>query len=368
MGSVKLFTPFRVGTIDLAHRIVLAPLTRFRANASHVHGDLAVEYYKQRSSTPGTLLITEGTFIAPEAGGYTNAPGIWNQDQINAWKRVTDAVHENRSFIYLQLWAMGRQAIPEVLEKEGGFPLVSSSDVPIRGHATPRPLTKDEITKYVGFYATGARNAIEAGFDGVEIHTANGYLLDQFLQNTANKRTDEYGGPVENRVRFPLEVVDAVTNAIGQERTGVRLGPWSEFGDMREKDPIPLFSHFIEQLRDRYPRLAYIHLIEPRIDGDYSSRVSGTSQESNDFARKLWGDRPYISAGGYQPNTAKEAVEKHGGLVAFGRLFISNPDLPRRIEKSAELNAYNRKTFYKVESPIGYTDYPFLEDIPSSKL
>ncbi|CCA71265.1 probable NADPH2 dehydrogenase chain OYE2 [Serendipita indica DSM 11827] len=364
MSSSKLFTPIRVGASNLSHRIVLAPLTRYRANRDHVHGDLAIKYYEQRASKPGTLLITEATFIAPEAGGYRNVPGIWNNDQVEAWKRVTTAVHDKQSYIYLQLWATGRQAMPSILKQEGGYPYVSSSDVAMKGRTPPRPLTKDEIKKYVGLFSKAAENALEAGFDGVEVHGANGYLIDQFIQDVCNKRTDEYGGSVENRTRFALEVTDAVTHAVGQERTGIRLSPWSTFGDMRERDPIPTFSYLVQQLYDRYPQLSYLHLIEPRVGGDSDARDDGktdTTQDSNEFARKIWKDRPLISAGGYQPETAKQYVEKYDGLVAFGRWYISNPDLPRRIELGADLNEYNRKTFYKPESPEGYIDYPFLD-------
>ncbi|CAE7207923.1 unnamed protein product, partial [Rhizoctonia solani] len=213
-ASNKLFTPLQLGDLVLSHRVVMAPLTRFRADDNHVHTDLAVEYYAQRAEVPGTLLITEATFISPEAGGFDHIPGVWSDEQIAAWKKVTDAVHERRSYIYLQLWALGRAADPKVLAREG-LPYVSSSPTPMEeGGPVPRELSKDEIKNYVDTYVKAAKNAVfKAGFDGVEIHSANGYLLDQFLQDVCNKRTDEYGGSIENRARFTLEVADAVTAA-----------------------------------------------------------------------------------------------------------------------------------------------------------
>jgi 2,4-dienoyl-CoA reductase-like NADH-dependent reductase (Old Yellow Enzyme family) len=250
-----LFEPLRVGGTNLQHRIVMAPLTRFRANKDHVHGELAKTYYSQRSGVPGTLIITEATFIGPQAAGYPNIPGIWSDAQVAAWKavsgtsyyfeswwhayfeKITDAVHANGSFIFLQLWALGRVADPVVLSQEGGFDVIGPSPIPfgpIFGYppdsqVTPRALTASEITEYVQLYARAARNAMEAGFDGVELHGANGFLLDQFLQTTSNHRVDEYGGSIENRLRFPLEVIDAVANTVGAERTAIRISPWSKF-------------------------------------------------------------------------------------------------------------------------------------------
>ena len=256
----KLFQPIRVGTANLQHRVVLAPMTRNRANAQHVHGSLALEYYRQRTSVPGTLAITEATFIAPQAGGYPNVPGIWSDEQISGWspvrhalriqslkrdklsflptyvpfrslQQVVDAVHKNGSFIYLQLWALGRTASPDVLQKEDGYPFVAPSPIPLDNTSTsPRALTVEEIREYVQLYATAARNAVVgAGFDGVEIHAANGYLPDQFLQTNTNIRTDSYGGSVENRARFVLEITEAVVNAVGANKVGIRFSPWSTF-------------------------------------------------------------------------------------------------------------------------------------------
>ncbi|OSX62193.1 hypothetical protein POSPLADRAFT_1143343 [Postia placenta MAD-698-R-SB12] len=356
----KLFQPTKVGTFTLSHRVVLAPLARFRANKAHVHGDLAVEYYAQRGSVPGTLLVTEATVIAAKAGGYDNVPGIWNDEQIVAWKRVTDAVHAKGSRIFCQLWAFGRAATPSVLEQDG-FDVCSASDIPIAdGTAKPRPLTIPEIHEYVQLYTAAATNAIRAGFDGVELHGANGYLIDQFLQDVSNKRTDEYGGSVENRCRFALEIIDSVVKAIGVNKVAIRLSPWSTFQDMGMKDPKPTFAYLVSHIAEAHPDFAYIHVVEPRAEGG-SDRIV-LAAESNDFLREIWAPRPFIAAGGFTRDTAFEASEKTGELVAFGRFFISNPDLPLRLAKNLPIVKGNRDTYYLVESPKGYIDYPFVDE------
>ncbi|EPQ51259.1 FMN-linked oxidoreductase [Gloeophyllum trabeum ATCC 11539] len=359
----KLFQPVQVGNLTLKHHIVLAPLTRFRADDTHVHGKLAVEYYAQRASMPGTLLITEGTFIAAKAGGMPNVPGIWNDEQIAAWKEVVHAVHARGCYIYLQLWALGRRAKPQVLAKEGIHDsYVSSSSIPEPGAtASPRSLTISEIKEYVQLYATAAFNAVhKAGFDGVEIHGAGGYLPDQFLQDVCNQREDEYGGSLENRCRFSLEVVKAVADAVGEAKTGFRISPWGRFGGMREKDPKATFSYFLRRLRDLHPSLAYLHMIEPRTDGPMTVKDMPEG-DSNDFVREIWAPRPIVSAGGYTKESALEAAEKYGYLVAFGRYFIANPDLPQRILQDIPWTRYDRKTFYIPKTPRGYIDYPFAK-------
>jgi NADPH2 dehydrogenase len=238
-GSSKLFEPLQLGNVTLSHRVTLAPLTRFRANKAHVHSDLAVEYYSQRGrSIPGTLLITEATYIAARGGGADYVPGVWSDAQVEAWKKVADAVHKDGSYIFMQIWALGRAGYPNVLAAEDpNLPYVSSSDVPLSNRPAtdpaPRPLTIAEIKEYVQLFGEAAYNAVHrAGFDGVEIHGAHGYLVDQFLQDLCNKRVDEYGGSVENRSRFALEVVDEVVKRVGAERVGIRISPWSTFQGM----------------------------------------------------------------------------------------------------------------------------------------
>ena len=273
----KLFQPLKVGGVELSNRIVMAPLTRLRADDSHVPLPFVAEYYAQRGSVPGTLLISEATLIAPEAAGLGNAPGIWSADQIAGWKPVTEAVHKSGSFIYMQLWALGRAANGKNLYKEFGKKVVSASDIPFDGGDKPTPLTEEEIWKFVELYKQAALNAIEAGFDGVEIHGANGYLIDQFQQDTSNNRTDAWGGSVEKRARFGLEVAKAVVGAVGAERTGIRLSPYSQFQGMKMADPIPQFSYFVQQLKPL--KLSYIHVVESRISGS----VDADGTEKVDF-------------------------------------------------------------------------------------
>ncbi|KAL9110498.1 MAG: hypothetical protein Q9227_005042 [Pyrenula ochraceoflavens] len=360
MSDTRLFSPLRIGRMQLQHRLVMAPLTRFRADESHVPLAFVKEYYAQRASVPGTLLITEATFITPQAGGAAHVPGIWSPEQISAWKNVTQAIHEKESFIYLQLWALGRAADPQNLKAEGNFDYVSSSATPLsgKGSVPPRPLTVAEIKQWVEAYAQAARNAIEAGFDGVEIHGANGYLIDQFTQDVANHRTDEYGGNIENRSRFALEVATAVVDAVGADRTGIRLSPWSVFQEMKMKDPVPQFSHLIKGLKAL--NLAYLHVVESRIAGN--ADVEAT--EKVDFAIDIWGQTsPVLVAGGFKPDSAKRAVDdeytENDIAIVFGRLFIPNPDLPFRIKNGLELKPYERSLFYNKTEEHGYIDYPF---------
>ncbi|KAF8521188.1 hypothetical protein BU17DRAFT_75464 [Hysterangium stoloniferum] len=323
----SLFSPIKVGRSQLLH---------------------PVEHYAQRGSTPGTLLI----------GGYDNVPGLYNAAQVEAWKRVTDAVHANGSFIYAQLWALGRAADVQVLKRDNDLPYVSSSPKQLTGRAeVPRALTVPEIKEYVHAFATAAKNAIAAGFDGVEVHGASGYLVDQFLQDVVNERTDEYGGSIENRSRFGLEVLQAIV-AAGMRRFWMVLYLWFCLTDMRMADPIPQFTHFITSIRDAYPDFAYIHLTEPDLDRNPADTAS------NDPFRAIWAPRPFLSANGYTPENAEMAASKgdKGDIVAFGRYFISNPDLPVRLQKNLPLTPYNYATFYLKKSPVGYIDYPFAEE------
>ncbi|KZV63202.1 NADH:flavin oxidoreductase/NADH oxidase [Peniophora sp. CONT] len=359
-----LFKPTKIGNIPLSHRVVLAPLTRFRADDNSVHTDLAVEYYRQRSSTPGTFLITEATIIAPQAAGYPNVPGIWNDDQVAAWKKIADVVHGNASFIFMQLWAVGRVAISAELQKYG-FDVVGPSAIALDGdHATPRALTVEEIKEYLRLYAQAAKNAIRAGFDGVEVHSANGYLLDEFLQSNSNHRTDEYGGSVENRIRFTVEVVDAIAAAIGPARTSARFSPWSRYQAMRMLDPVPTFSALVRRLAETQPQLAYLHIVEPRVNGEADATELG--DESNDFIKGIWAPRPLIVAGGFDLDAALQTSERDQNvLVAMGRYFISNPDLPRRWKEGFTLTPYERQYFYSSGSR-GYTDYTPFSDFTST--
>jgi len=364
--QTRLFEPLTLSPkITLTHRLAMAPLTRFRASDEHVPlVPLMSTYYAQRAtSLPGTLLVSEATFISPSAGGFDNVPGIYNQDQIAAWRHVTNAVHAKGGFIFCQLWSLGRAAKAEVAEKEG-FKVHSSSAVPLsdEGAAVPQEMTVEEIRVRVQEYAAAARNAIEAGFDGVEIHGANGYLIDQFLQDTCNQRTDEYGGSVENRSRFAIEVVKAVVDAVGAERTGIRLSPWSRFQGMRMQDPVPQFEDVIRKIKEF--GLAYLHLVQTRIAGNTEAAAVG-GDESLDFAVGLW-DRPLLIAGGMTPRDSKYLVDEefkgNDVIATFGRYYISTPDLPFRVKEGLDLNPYNRDTFYIPKSPVGYIDQPFSKE------
>ncbi|PBK87345.1 FMN-linked oxidoreductase [Armillaria gallica] len=342
--SSKLFQPVKVSKMTLQNRIVLAPMSRMRASKAHApHLPIVKDYYVQRAHTPGIFLVPEAT-----------------DEQIEVWKQITD-VHEKGCFIYCQLWALGRAGIPEILDREG-FPYVSASDVPLTGRSrAPRPLTVDEIKEYSGIYAQEALNAVKAGFDGVEINGAYGHLLDQFTRDAANTRTDEYGGSIENRARFPLEVIEAVVKAVGAERTAHRISPWNGWQDMNMKEPKPTFAHLVSQIKTQHPDLAYLHIIEPRIFGNFDRETVGADEEK-DFIRELWASKTLIAAGGYNRQTAMEAADKTSDLITFGRHFISNPDLVLRLQKDVPLNKYRRELFYLADyRPDGYTDYPFAE-------
>lgn len=368
LNMSTLLKPMRVGALPLKHGIVLAPLTRYRADENHVPLPIVKDYYQQRASVPGTMIITEGTFISPQAGGFANVPGIWNQAQIQAWREITDAVHENGSFIVCQLWAIGRAANSDILARTGHH-VVSASDLPIDADSSkPQPLSEEGIQLFINDYATAARNAIAAGFDAVEIHGANGYLCDQFLQDVCNKRMDRWGGSIENRARFGFEVAKAVAAAIGADRTGYRMSPWSPFQGMKMDDPIPQFSCLAQQLR--VLGIAYIHIVQSRISGAVDVDVDA---EPVDFLLDIWKGAPgaAILAGGFTPESGAATAEKYKDVpvaIAFGRSYLANPDLPYRIEHSIKLNSYNRATFYTPKDPVGYIDYSFSDQYRASGL
>ncbi|RKF63006.1 Chanoclavine-I aldehyde reductase easA [Erysiphe neolycopersici] len=363
MATSNLFKPLQIGKLKLENRLVLAPLTRLRADANHVPLPIVSEYYAQRASSPGTLLITEATFIAPEAGGYDNPPGIWSKEQIESWKNVTKSVHEKKSFIFLQLWALGRVASIEVLKKELGenAKVVGPSKIPISNGESPMPLTEEEIQNYIGYYRQAAINAIEAGFDGVELHAANGYLIDQFIQEVTNDRTDSWGGSIEKRARFAIDVTKAVVEAIGPEKTGIRISPFSNFQEMGVKEPKPQFLYLAQELKKL--NIAYLHVVCSRVNGV----IDQEETEKLDFLIDIWADKnPILIAGGFTTASAKQAVDVEypdkNIAVVFGRYFISNPDLVFRIRHGIELAPYDRSTFYLPLQEKGYTTYPFSKE------
>lgn len=363
-----LFDFLQVGDLTLPNRLVMAPLTRMRSKQpGDIPQEINVKYYAQRSSAG--LIISEATQISQQGKGYPATPGIYLDEQIEGWKKVTKAVHENGGRIFLQLWHVGRISHPSHQIK-GELPVAPSAiaaknsgtytaEFKPTSIVTPRALETAEIEGIVADFKKAAQNAKMAGFDGVEVHGANGYLLDQFLQDGSNKRTDQYGGSIENRARFLFEVMDAVISVWGAGRVGVRLSPYGTFNDVSDSDPEKLFSYVLEQLDER--KIAFVDLIEPRSSsaGGGDSEVKNAPNTADIFRKKFKG--VLISAGGYDPKLAKEAVESGKvDAVSFGRYFISNPDLPRRIKEGKELNKYNRATFYG-GGEVGYTDYPFLD-------
>jgi N-ethylmaleimide reductase len=369
-----LLSPLRVGALVLKHRVVMAPLTRMRSGQpGDVPHALNAKYYAQRASEGG-LIISEATQISLQGKGYPGAPGIHSAEQVAGWRRVTEAVHSKGGLIVLQLWHVGRHSHSS-LHPEDGLPVAPSAIAPREGKAlradfqpvdyeVPRALELAEISGVIEQYRRGARNAKEAGFDGVEIHSANGYLLDQFLENGTNHRTDLYGGSVENRARLLMEVTDAVIGVWGADRVGVRLSPYGTFGDMHDSDPVALFGYVLGQLSGR--RIAYAHLVEPRV-GNAGADVplDRTAARTAEIFRTAF-EGVLISAGGYTPAEAEVALEtKHADAIAFGRLFIANPDLPERIRLNAMLKRPDRSTFYG-GTETGYTDYPMLEDAVTS--
>ena len=364
----KLFTPVQVGPLTLKHRVVMPPMSRLRAQpGTGIPSDLQLEYYTQRASNGG-LIITEATAIAPSARGYYHAPGLYTDEQIAGWKRITDAVHAKGAYFFTQLWHAGRTTHISIT---GSEPVTASVDPAYWADTsitvdTPdgfeptsphRALETAEIATILEQYRSAAQNAKAAGFDGVELMAANGHLVDQFLQDNTNKRTDQYGGSIENRTRFLAEVVQTLAGVWGADRVGVRLAPSGTFNGMGDSDPRALFRHVAERLNDF--GLAYLHLIEPRVKGGETIAEAQAPVAAQELSKIFRG--PVIAVGGFNPETAKASVANgDASLIAFGRHFIANPDLPKRIELGLPLNPYDRSTFYGYTGR-GYTDYPFYE-------
>ena len=356
---IDLLTPVQVGPYTLPNRIVMAPLTRNRAGEGNVPQDMNVQYYAQRASAG--LIVAEGSQISAQAVGYPSTPGIHTQAQVEGWQKVTQAVHEQGGRIFLQLWHVGRISHPS-LQPNGELPVAPSAIAPqgdamtyegMKPFVTPRALETAEIPGIIEQYRQAAKNALAAGFDGVEIHSANGYLLDQFLRDGSNQRTDHYGGSVENRARLLLEVTEAVTEVWGGDRVGIRLSPSGSFNDMHDSNPEALFR-YVGSALNRF-NLAYLHLVEPRADANPDNPGIGAA-----FFRPLY-HGTIISAGGYDKELGNAVLAQgEADLIAYGRWFISNPDLPKRFALDAPLNDYDRSTFYGGDAH-GYIDYPFLE-------
>jgi N-ethylmaleimide reductase len=359
MSTSKLFEPYKLGPITLANRAVMAPLTRNRAVAGLVPSPLAIEYYGQRASAG--LLISEATQISQQGQGYQDTPGIYSKEQVAGWRKVTDRVHDQGGRIFLQLWHVGR--ISHVsLQPNGGAP-VAPSAIPAKTKtfvggtfadvSAPRALELSEIPGIIDGFRKGAANAIEAGFDGVEIHGANGYLLDQFAKDGTNKRTDAYGGGIENRAKLMLEVSKAVVAEVGAEKTGIRISPVTPANDITDSNPQPLFDHIVDGLNAL--NLVYIHVIEGATGGprdiapfDYAG-----------LRKRFKG--AYMANNGYDLALANKVLDAGAAdLIAFGKPFISNPDLVERLKVGAALNDWDKNTFYGGGAK-GYTDYPTLQ-------
>ncbi|KAF3402286.1 12-oxophytodienoate reductase 2 [Talaromyces pinophilus] len=389
-----LQTPFKSQSLHLSHRIVLAPMTRMRASdKTGIINPSAATYYSERTF-PGSLLISEGTVVHPRGKGFPRTPGLWTHDQALGWKPIVDAVHAQGGTFFVQLWHVGRVSVPS---QTGGLPPLSSTSAHLPGahilfgastagdvddlsepYVDSHAMTLQEIKHVVNQFAHAARLAIEvAGFDGVEIHGANGYLLDTFVHDNINTRTDEYGGSVAARLKFPLEVLDAVIEAVGSNKTGIRLAPYHVLQETSDSDREGTFSAFCEELEKR--RLAYVHIVEPRYDqlsqeGAFSGKIMRPQNESREgagttsSAASIWPFRrvlkttTVIGAGGYDATSAAQAIEEgRVDLTAFGRYFTSNPDLPERLFKGYPLTKYHRPSFY-TSGTEGYLGWPRYDE------
>ena len=361
MPMDPLFEPIRVGELTLPHRVLMAPLTRSRAKQpGDVPWSLNVTYYRQRASA--SLIISEATQISPMGKGYAFTPGIYSDEQVAGWRGVTDAVHEQGGMIFLQLWHVGRISHTALLP-EGEVPVAPSAiqaetktyisaDSGMVPVSEPRALAMEELPRVVEEYRYAAERALEAGFDGVEIHGANGYLLDQFTRSATNHRADAYGGSLEARLRFPLEVADAVCAVWGSGRVGYRVSPTGSFNAMSDDDPAETFAALARGLSDR--DLAYLHVVEAFRGSERDDGVLGPIREAFDGI--------YVANGGYTAEAARARIEAGAAdAVTFGELFIANPDLPERFRRNADLNEPDRSTYYGGDEH-GYTDYPSLEE------
>ena len=348
----NLFTPIKLGTYEINNRIIMAPMTRSRANDEGVQPDYVTKYYTQRA-TAG-LIITEATNVSPMAKGYVRTPGIYNEQQIASWRPVTDSVHAQNGKIFLQIFHTGRIAMPDFLP--GNVAPVAPSavkaagqnytDAGLKDFVEPRALTVDEIKEVVSDFGTATANAIKAGFDGVELHAASGYLVQQFLTTNVNQRTDEYGGTIENRARFLFEVLDTMTAAIGTEKVGIKLSPRMGFNDIQEDDADELYAYIVKKLNDY--KLAYLHL------GDFGN------QGWHAKLRPLY-DGAYLAGAGFDKERGETLLGEGGAdAIVYGTLYVSNPDLVERFKLNAPLSAADNSTFY-TPGEKGYTDYPTLQ-------
>lgn len=362
---LELLTPVSLGAMALKNRLVMAPLTRMRAIEGDVPSPLAKTYYSQRASAG--MIITEATQISPLGKGYPATPGIYSEAQTQAWKDIVVAVHAKGGLIVSQLWHVGRISHSSLHASEG-LPVAPSAIAPagktygadwqLHEYETPKAMSEADIAQLLLDFRNAALNAKKAGFDGIEVHAANGYLLDQFLQDKTNQRTDQYGGSVENRLRLLIEVLKTVSEVFSYDRIGVRLSPYGSFNDIADSDPLTLFTAVIDKLNPL--GLAYLHMIEPRATtAGGNDKVDANAPNASALFRKAFHGK-FISAGGYTKESGEAALE--AGLadaIAYGRIYIANPDLAERFAQDAALNPYDRASFYG-GGEKGYTDYPSL--------
>ncbi|WWC98440.1 hypothetical protein V866_005331 [Kwoniella sp. B9012] len=366
--SAGLFEPFLLGDISLKHRVVMAPMTRLRAGKDDgIPSEWAEEYYSSRA-TDGGLMLSEATSPSKDGRVWPYMPGIWSEEQIQQWRKITDAVHAKGGKMVLQIAQAGRVAIP------GVNPVVyapSNNHDPTPGALQPEMKVMDQkdINQSIKEFTEASKNAIRAGFDGVEIHAANGYLLDQFIQSVSNLRTDSYGGSIDNRIKFPIEVLKTVTSAIPAQKVGLRVSPFATYQGMREpigeeSGPIKTFSRLLEKIYEEIPTFGYIHALEPRStgDGDQSDDKLDLKDSIDPLRQIVLNHGSHlIVAGGYTPASAKVHGEKYNELIAFGRSFTSNPDLVERIKYDLPLTKYDRSTFY-TQGKEGYLGWPTYQN------
>jgi len=354
-----LFDPITIGNIELDNRIIMAPMTRSRASDEGIQPPFAAEYYGQRASAG--LIITEATNISPMAKGYVRTPGIYNEEQVQSWSPVTDSVHAWGGKIFLQVFHTGRIALPDFLPGQTQ-PVAPSAvrakgqnytDAGMKAFVTPREITREEIAQTLGDFADAARNAITAGFDGVELHAASGYIVQQFLATNANLRSDDYGGPIENRTRFLFEVLDAMIAAVGPERVGVKFSPRIPFNDIEEADADIVYPYILERLSDL--KMAYVHV------GDFTGE--GWHAKLRPFYQGV-----YFAGAGFTKESGEALLEEgNADGIVYGTKLLANPDLPERFRRNAPLNEPDQSTFY-VPGEHGYTDYPTLEETASARI
>ncbi|QRG40818.1 hypothetical protein FDK38_005309 [Candidozyma auris] len=375
LKNSKLFQPIKVGKNEFSNRVVFAPSTRFRAAQDHTPSDLQLQYYDDRTKYPGTLIITEGTVPNEKTGTYAGVPGIFTENHIKGWKKINDKIHENKSFSSIQLWGLGRAADPAQNKKEGQkyqapSPIYQDEEAEKAAKEAGNELvayTTEEVDQLFEEYVKTARNAIAAGFDYVELHGAHGYLLNQFFEASSNQRTDKYGGSIENRARFPLALVDRLTEEIGAERLAIRISPWAKFLGMKgvddkESHPIATYGYFLGQLQQRADagkQLAYVSIVEPRVAGNVDVEAENIHGD-NTFVKTIW-KGVLVRAGNYTYDAPDfkqllEDIDDGRTLVGFSRFFISNPDLVYRLRDGKTLTPYDRSTFY-ADNNWGYNTY-----------